>query len=154
MWVFLSNAFLSIVADRNDPGLLLVRGRREDDIPNAFPDAKMWVDPAADYRYRALVPRKEVAERLAEAALSVDYHKFKPSVTDHQRHDAYLSVWGVMYRYQTTERESDPALSESDPGSMNRYRENVALPESAEIDWDCWNYSKPTPPKRKGKSRV
>ena len=36
MWVFLSDAFLSIVAHRDDPDALLVRARRQGDIECVF----------------------------------------------------------------------------------------------------------------------
>ena len=40
MWIFLSDSFLSIVAHRDKPGVLLVRARRAGDIEAVFPDVK------------------------------------------------------------------------------------------------------------------
>ena len=56
MWVFLNDAALSIVAQRERPDCLLVRGRVAGDIEAVFPKAHVTVTPDADYRYRASVP--------------------------------------------------------------------------------------------------
>jgi hypothetical protein len=93
MWVLLNNAFLSIVAHRDDPELLLVRARKEGDIEQAIPDADVWIDAEADYRYRAEVPRPFVARALADVVASIDYDNFKNSVSDPARHSAYAAVW-------------------------------------------------------------
>lgn len=37
MWICLNDAFLSIVAHRDKPGVLLVRARRPGDIERTFP---------------------------------------------------------------------------------------------------------------------
>jgi hypothetical protein len=39
MWVFLNDSFLSIVAHRTEPGVLLVRARTAGDIEAVFPQA-------------------------------------------------------------------------------------------------------------------
>jgi hypothetical protein len=39
MWIFLNDSFLSIVANRELAGVLLVRARKEGDIEAVFPDA-------------------------------------------------------------------------------------------------------------------
>lgn len=100
MWVFLNDAFLSIVADRDDADRLLVRGRLPGDIERAFPDAQVRETRDADYRFRAFIPRSAVASRLAEAVDRIDYPNFKSSVRQDWRHDLYLSVWQVMARAQ------------------------------------------------------
>jgi len=40
MWIYMNNAFLSIVQDDDVPGMLLVRARRSGDIESVFPDAE------------------------------------------------------------------------------------------------------------------
>lgn len=47
MWVFLNNSFLSIVAHRDKPDVLIVRARRAGDIEAIFPQAATWQDPEA-----------------------------------------------------------------------------------------------------------
>lgn len=58
--------------------------------------------PAADYRYRADVPRDEVARVLADRAASIDYPNFKASIGagERERRRACHDVWGVMKRMQ------------------------------------------------------
>ena len=100
MWVFLNNAFLSIVADRNDPDRLLVRARFSNDIKAVFPEADVTETPDADYRFRAFLPRTFVSARLADAVNQIDYPNFKGSVHQNWRHDLYMKVWQIMFKAQ------------------------------------------------------
>jgi hypothetical protein len=102
MWIFLSDAFLSVVADRDEPQgeRLLVRARREGDIEHVFPEADVTTTPAADYRYRAWLPRERVAAVLMQQVEAIAYPNFKDSIRDHAYHDAAMGAWGAMYRYQ------------------------------------------------------
>lgn len=100
MWIFLNDAFLSIVRDRGDVDQLLVRARIKGDIESAFPDAKVSHTPDADYAYRAFLPRRDVAATIERRVQAIDYPNFKNSVRDHRRHDAYVEVWRAMLRYQ------------------------------------------------------
>ena len=101
MWIFLNNAFLSIVDKWGDGTTLLVRARRSGDIERAFPEAKVERTPGNDYRFRARLGREEVAAALAEAVKAITYGNFKGSVKERDRHDAYMGVWEVMHQYQT-----------------------------------------------------
>jgi hypothetical protein len=105
MWTFLYNAFLSIVQYEERPGLLLVRARAAGDIDRVLPNAKVIHTPKADYAYRALVPRRDVAQALAKAVEAIDYTNFKDSVEDHDRHSAYMDVWTVMRAFQEREHQ-------------------------------------------------
>ena len=100
MWIFLSNSFLSIVKHRDLPESLLVRARVEGDITNVFPDAAVFQDRIADYRFRAIIPRAVVGQALLAAAEAIDYTNFKNSVPNPVRHDAYMEVWSVMQELQ------------------------------------------------------
>jgi hypothetical protein len=53
MWFCFSDAFLSIVAHKNNAELLLVRARRPGDIENVFPEASVIKTPGYDYLFRA-----------------------------------------------------------------------------------------------------
>jgi hypothetical protein len=108
MWICLNDAFLSIVADRNDPERLLVRARRAGDIERVFPQAEVLVGVGTDYLYRALLPRSTVSEAITARIDSIDYPNFKNSVAERDRHDAYMQFWDVMYRYQQRERATKP----------------------------------------------
>lgn len=101
MWIFLNDAFFSIVADRKDETKLLVRARRAGDLERYFPNAGVTESRNADYRYRAFVPRLEVAIAMMSALNSIDYPNFKDSVGEADRHDAYMNVWSIMHRYQS-----------------------------------------------------
>ena len=100
MWIFLNNAFLSVVDKGGDGTTLLVRGRQNGDIESVFPGAQVSETPNNDYRYRARIDRDEVAQAMAEAVRSISSSNFKATVKDHARHDAYVGVWNTMYRYQ------------------------------------------------------
>jgi hypothetical protein len=65
MWIFLSDAFLSIVDKGGDGTTLLVRARKAGDIERVFPETEVEETPRNDYRYRARLPRERVAEAMA-----------------------------------------------------------------------------------------
>ncbi len=100
MWIFLNNAFLSIVDKGGDGTTLLVRARHAGDVERVFPTAMVERTPRIDYLYRARVPREEVAQRVGEMARGIAYGNFKASVKDPDRHDAYMGVWEEMYDWQ------------------------------------------------------
>lgn len=102
MWIFLSDSFLSVVADRANPDgpRLLVRARRAGHIENVFPQAKVEQTPNADYAFRAWVPRDDVAKAVAAEVLNLDYSNFKNSIEEPQYHDACLDAWFAMNNYQ------------------------------------------------------
>lgn len=98
MWVFLSDAMLSVVEDRNDPDLMLVRARLEGDIERVFPTALVRKTPNADYLFRASIARTKVVEAMVAAIRSIDYDNFKNSVPpgDAARKYHYSGVWAEM----------------------------------------------------------
>lgn len=101
MWIFLSDSFLSIV-DKGDASgkTLLVRARGKGEIERVFPDAQVTQGTGTDYRFRARIEREAVAQKLAAQIRGIDYSNFKSSVQEQKRHDSYMGVWQVMYRYQ------------------------------------------------------
>lgn len=114
MWVFLNNAFLSIVQDKGDANMLMVRARLRGDLQRvfSFPDMKVLeTPPPADYRFRCSVERWRVSDVLRVAVGDIDYTNFKKSVPDQRRHDAYLRVWSEMSREQEMQLvEENPDL--------------------------------------------
>lgn len=96
MWLFLNDAYLSIVADRDDATRLLVRARFKGDLERVFGRVAVQETPTADYRFRAFVPRAAVAERIAKAVDSIAAPNFKASVKEDWRHDVYLKVWSTL----------------------------------------------------------
>ena len=104
MWIFLNNAFLSIVDKGGDGSTLLVRGRNQGDIERVFPGAEVSRTPNHDYLFRARIARDVAAEALANAVRGVTYGNFKGSVKESDRHDAYMKVWTAMHAFQNRKR--------------------------------------------------
>jgi hypothetical protein len=102
MWIFLSESMLSIVQKPGDAkaGTLTVRARVAGDIERVFPEAKVTVGGGTDYRFRATIPREQVAQAMHDQVMNLNYSNFKSSVKDRQRHDAYLRVWQAMFTFQ------------------------------------------------------
>ena len=101
MWIFLPDSFLSIVDKGDDTGqTLLVRGRRQGDIEQIFPNATVQSNVGTDYAYRARIDRNEVADAIAASIKAIEYPNFKNEVAEQNRHDAYFNVWSAMYRFQ------------------------------------------------------
>lgn len=100
MWIFTSRSFISVVQKPGNVDLLTVRARVKGDIEQIFPGAKVEANKGTDYKYRAKVPRSEVALALHNQVMCVDYPNFKSTVTERKRHDAYMGVWSEMYGVQ------------------------------------------------------
>lgn len=102
MWIFLNDAFLSVVADKDNPTgpKLLVRARRIGHIEQAFPEAEVFQMAGSDYAFRAWIDRKEVARVMAERVNQLDYSNFKNAIEEQAYHDAALEAWFAMRDYQ------------------------------------------------------
>ena len=100
MWIFLNNAFLSIVDKGGEGDTLLVRARHAGDIERVFSEAKVEAGCGTDYRYRARIDRERVATAIADSIRGINYNNFKSTVDDSDRHDAYMDVWSAMYAFQ------------------------------------------------------
>lgn len=97
MWVFLNNAFLSIIASDRDKESVIVRARFKGDLEATFGKRlKVYETPDRDYRFRAKIKRATVAQRMAREVIGLTYGNFKSSVKDNGRHTDYLRVWTVM----------------------------------------------------------
>ena len=133
MWIFLSDAFLSIVDERakfrarTEPphadDLLVVRARAAADIKRTFPGASVRHTPTNDYPFRALIQRRVVARAMAEAVFDITYGNFKATVRDDGRHGAYLGVWTQMHNWQRA--RAQPARRKCNPGLFD---DNFAEP--------------------------
>ncbi len=103
MWLFMTDASLLVVADRDDPRRLLVRAVKAGDIEQVFPDARVIELEESDYRFRAFLPRDTVAKAIADRLSAASYADFTGAVADGPRRDAYLEVWWQMARWQWQE---------------------------------------------------
>ena len=93
MWIQFNNAFLSIVENRDNKLQLLVRARVKGDIEKVFPEANVFEDDNADYKYRALISKAKVAARMMLKMTEINYDNFKNSVKEIDRKEAYSEVW-------------------------------------------------------------
>lgn len=124
MWIFTPTAFVSIVAHRTKPGILLVRARLRGDIERLFPGAKVKRTPTADYRFRAEIQRERVAKVVADQLRALSYDNVKAAIpttapVHDLRHRAMNQVWGVMNRAQVQgARPNDPHASQFAPRPM------------------------------------
>lgn len=100
MWICLNDAFLSFVSKDCKPDELLVRARRPGDIEKVFTKAKVTEYDKSDYQFRAVVKIVEVKAAMAGEVDRIVYNNFKNSVRDHDLHNAYNAVWGVMAKLQ------------------------------------------------------
>ena len=103
MWIYLNNAFLSIVENDTNPNLLHIRARHSGDIEAIFSDAVVLNTPSGDYKHRADIPRDQVATAIAVTIGEIDYVNFKNSVSDENRHDVYFDVWSASHGLHTTQ---------------------------------------------------
>ncbi len=105
MWILMNDAMLSIVRHREQLGTMLVRARLAGDIERVFPEAQVVVGGGTDYRFRAVLPEKEVADAVSRRLLGISYGNFKASVREPKRHHAYFKVWDVMHDLQEQARK-------------------------------------------------
>lgn len=109
MWLVTKYGFYSVVAHRDDPDLVLVRGRNETDLEHlrgfgqgrGIQMPEIVVTPEADYGCRIFLPRADWNRLGAALAVEIDYTNFKEQVHgDPLRDAAYLQVWDTMRRFQ------------------------------------------------------
>lgn len=106
MWVFMNDAFVSVVQHWDDADKLMVRARCQGDLERVFPDrvADVHWSPTNDYLFRVVVTRPEFDAAMLRETRRIDYPNFKGSVQENDRHDAYMAVWSAMHRLQSTRR--------------------------------------------------
>ena len=100
MWVCTNQSFVSIVADKDHPDMLLVRARKREHLKTLFPKAKITMTTGTDYRYRTWASRGAVASLIATQIANIDYSNFKGSVGDFELHNLYLRFWFLHREYQ------------------------------------------------------
>ena len=100
MWIQFNNAFLSIVENRDNKLELLVRARIKGDIEKIFPEADVFEDYSADYKYRAFISKTKVAARMMLKMTEINYENFKNSVKEITRKNAYSNVWVELRKLQ------------------------------------------------------
>ena len=100
MWIQFNNAFLSIVENREKTIELLVRARVKGDIEKVFPEADVFEDNNADYKYRAFISKAMVAEKIMLKVTEINYDNFKNSVKEIERKKVYTNIWVELRKFQ------------------------------------------------------
>jgi len=125
MWLFLPDAFISVVQDRDNADQLIVRGRLPGDIERVFPGADVLKTPDADYLYRVSVTRRQLRAALMRAVDDLTYTNVKGAILpgDHLRHGAMLRCWSAM----------NSAQKEAETGQLFTFEEGD-LDDEEQID--------------------
>jgi hypothetical protein len=131
MWLYMSDAFLSVVAHRHDKKKLLVRARFAGDIERVFgKDVIVMETPIADYRFRAVLPRNVVSAVLSRRLNEIAYDNFKNSVEDDWRHGDLMGIWSIMSRAQ--QRRAFPSYPPM--GGTGSLLDDIDFPSNSPID--------------------
>jgi hypothetical protein len=106
MWIFLNDAFLSVVAHKDDSRVLIVRARRWEDLLRTFPSRSDDIVSlsGSDYPYRLFLPRAEVREAIDAKISGIDYPNFKNSVIEPDRQQFYNRIWSLGLSFERNER--------------------------------------------------
>ena len=107
MWVFTRGSFISIVASENSPGDFMVQSRFPNHIEKLFPDALVTIRRYGLYRFRAVIPKHVVSQKLFDIAEGIDYLDFKSSIADPQYQTACRDVWTTLDKYTPPASEPD-----------------------------------------------
>lgn len=105
MWLCTKNSFISVVQHRERPDDVLVRARVKNHLVRFFPEKSGQIqrDDDADYRWRLLIPKQELADRISVYILqSLNYDNFKAAQdADDPAWSCFLhEVWGEGLRLQ------------------------------------------------------
>jgi hypothetical protein len=100
MWIFTQKGFLSVVAHNTKPDILIVRSRFKGHIEKIFGAVCVLDDAQRDYRFRAELPIKEVANVISRLVSQIDYDNFKNSLNiyDEKYLDCCLDVYNSVAR--------------------------------------------------------
>lgn len=92
MWIYMSDAMLSIVQNTGCIDQFLVRARLPGDIERVFPDSVVYETNDADYRFRAFIDKEELVKVMIVRMLNINYPNFKKTVTDPRRRRFYANT--------------------------------------------------------------
>jgi hypothetical protein len=148
MWLFTDRGFISVVAynEKKDvrdnlAGKLSRRGRKRLGRSPMLARARVRADLEqlrpyfsylqiqdvrdADYRYRALIPRKAFADFAGDRAGAIDYDSHFKEVasersakTSPDRHQWYMQVWSAGYQVQSPTKHSSYSGGSSTYGAL------------------------------------
>jgi hypothetical protein len=108
MWMIGLEGFYSVVQHRKKKNHVLVRARVRQDLVRLkrfIPGMKIQRTYRADYPFRALVTKKQLANAAQRMVLEIDYDNFKSAVTKkfgHERSDVYMRIWSALHGLHAT----------------------------------------------------
>ncbi|MEZ0325846.1 MAG: hypothetical protein ACAH95_08055 [Fimbriimonas sp.] len=100
MWLFLPDAFISVTEHETERRLVCVRARVRGDLERLFPEADIAETVDRDYRFATSLPKDRVAQVISLRISKLNYPSFFEAITDEDRKQAYIQVWGAMYEEQ------------------------------------------------------
>lgn len=98
MWLFMNEAFLSLIDKSDDNNTLLVQARRT--IERLLPEANVQVGGGTDYRYCSRISSERMATVIADLIRKIHCRNFKSIVTDAVSHNSYMDVCSAMFTFQ------------------------------------------------------
>jgi len=102
MWIFTQTGFVSAVQDRENPELLVVRGRdllSLEPIVDKFPELRIKSTATTDYPHRVIMTKLAFNDWMSDNIADLDYPNFKNQVAkvrDYSFAGLLGKVWGVM----------------------------------------------------------
>jgi hypothetical protein len=103
MWIASTSGFFSIVQHRDFPDQFIIRARVKKDLESIVDSSKILSTPEADYRYRVILKKEEVATIYQGLLSGIDYPNFKNAVASNpfqkDKLSAYHKIWQVMWEY-------------------------------------------------------
>lgn len=105
MWVFMNDAFFSVVKDRTNKNGVVVRARVGGDLEKVFGGQHEVLETEdSDYRFRMFLDQEYVKNVISDRVMGINYTNFKDSIDkkDTERKAYYTRVWSVMYDWQET----------------------------------------------------
>ena len=105
MWVFTETGFVSAVAHRDNPEILIVRSRDRHSIePLALlGETNIVTGAGTDYPHRISCSRDQFTQWVDQNIVSMSYENFKSRVTQTRGHDfahALMDVWSAMRKVE------------------------------------------------------
>ncbi|PSL05655.1 hypothetical protein [Cecembia rubra] len=108
MWIASKDGFVSIVQHRDLMDTLMVRARVKMDLLSLFTEERILETPDADYRFRVLVPKREMAAIFAEKIKEITYPNFKNEIAQIQsqrdKFSVYHKIWKLMWDYSKNKK--------------------------------------------------
>lgn len=99
MWIFTKAGLLSVVQNRADKNMLMVRARQPHHITDNFEGSVPQYTPDADYRYRIHLSKSAFAKQLTKLVSEIDYPNFKDAANP-ELAGIYSQIWGTALKLE------------------------------------------------------